>query len=167
MNSKQWAKVRMNQSAKTLTMTKQIFPTMAKGMESLGVSKTFAIMNQKGIEKLVSEGWSVVDTKVTNNITKVETVKEIWQPQYIVGGSIEEEIRSYVSKKKQKQAVHFVKGLYEINEKSKVTALEVFGKTRFERQTPLNFHKAYDAFEKTIVGRKRKAQQMQMMEATQ
>jgi hypothetical protein len=168
MNSKQWAKVRLNQSAKTLTLTKQIFPSQKLGMESLGVSKTFAIINQKGIQKLISEGWSIVNTKVTNNITKVETVKEEWQPQYIVGDpKVEAEIAAYVSKKKSKQAVLFVKNVQGLRDRTKVTAVEVFGETRFERQTPLNFHKAYDAFKKTIVGRERKAQQMQMMEVTQ
>ena len=146
MNSKQWAKVRMNQSTKTLTMTKQIFTSQQLGMESLGVSKTFVILNQKGIEKLLSEGWSIVDTKSTNNITKVETVKEVWQPQYLVGGSIEEEIRSYVSSKKQKQAVHFVKGLHEINEKSKVSALEVFGESKFKSEKPFDNSNAMDRF---------------------
>lgn len=161
MNSKQYAKVSLNQEKKTIRITKQVFNSKSSGEATLNSAKNFVILNQKGINKLLSQGWKIVDgiTKVTNNITKVETTEEPWQPLDLTGEeSTEESIRKYYVMKKQRQAVHFVKGLHSIKEKSYVSAKEVFGESKFAPAQPLTFHSAYDKFERTQIGRERKAQ---------
>lgn len=112
LNSKQWVKVSLNKSTKTIRFTKQIFDTKAQGVETLGTAKNFAIVNKKGIDKLVSEGYTITgqDTQQSQDATvqpKIE--QEEWNPPFLVGGAIEEEIRAYVVKKKSKQAIQWIK----------------------------------------------------------
>ena len=87
---------------------------------------------------------------------KIAGGKEEWQPKYIVGDPVvEEQIRAYTEAKMRKQAVKFVSGVTQRNQKCAVTAREVFGETKFKSEQPISVRKAYEKFERTRVGRER------------
>ena len=144
LNSKQWAKVRLNQENKVITFTKQVFKSKSEGEKTLGTSKSFVIVNQNALDKMKSDGW------------KIAGEKEEWQPQYIVNDPVvEEQIRAYTESKMRKQAVKFVSGVTQRNQRCAVTAREVFGETKFKSEQPISVRKAYEKFERTRVGRER------------
>lgn len=160
LTTKQWAKCSLNKKVKSIRISTEIFKTKSEGELTLRTNQAHLhILNQKGIDKLINEGWSVVDgiTKSTNNITEsVQTVDLTGDP------TTEESIRKYYVMKKQRQGVHFVKGLYSINEKSKVSAADMFGASVFPKQEPIKINGAIERWHNTELGRERKAQLMEV-----
>jgi hypothetical protein len=106
LTTKNWMRVRLNTTKKTITFTNDAtFKTKAE-CDTTVKSNQYISVNLKAYNKLLSEGYSLVsnDNKVADTVQKTAVVKEEWTPQYIVGDAkIEEEIRLYYIAKKAKQ----------------------------------------------------------------
>lgn len=102
MSTKTWVKVRINKSKKVYTFTKQTFKTKSEGVESLGSSNSYQIVNKKNIQKLELEGYK-------NSIDLVEPTQE-WQPKELEGNpTIEAQIEAYTEKKVAKDIISYAK----------------------------------------------------------
>lgn len=157
LTTKNAVKASINKSTKQIRFTQQYFRNVTEGEATLGTSKSFIILNKNRLDKMIADGYKVVDAKSTQNITKSSTTVEIVDLTGVP--EVEEAIRrNYVKHK----PVSFVKNAREFSQQGMKTALEIFGETKFEKVQPLTFHSAYDKFEKTQIGRERKAQMMEV-----
>ena len=149
LTSKNWVKVSVNQKNKTIRFTTQFYKTQSEGLQMLGgKAKNFAIVNKKAIDKMITDGFTIVEQK-QQKVTDTQIVDLTGNPE------VEEAIRQYYIKKKSQKAVHFSKGVTQRNQKCAVTAREVFGETKFKSEQPISVRKAYEKFERTRVGRER------------
>lgn len=162
LTTKNAVKCSLNQKTRQIRFTQQFFKTITEGNATLGSAPNFVILNKRMVEKLVNEGWSIVDTKSTNNITKQSTPIEVVD---LTGNPETEEAirRNYI----KRNPVSFVKNAKEFSQQNMKSALEVFGATIFKKQEPIHMNSAFEKFHRSEIGRERKAQQMQMMEVSQ
>lgn len=104
MTNKQWAKVQVIKSTMTLKITKKIYKTKAEGLQMMGANpQNYQILNNKNIETLVAQGYKIFGA--------VEVIEPIKVVDLTGDPDVEEAIRLYYIKKKQRQGVQWVKGL--------------------------------------------------------
>jgi hypothetical protein len=107
LTTKNAVKVSINKTSKQIRFTQQYFRNVTEGELTLGTSKSFIILNKNRLDKMISEGYKVVDgiTKSTKNITEsIQTVDLTGDP------TTEEAIRKYYVAQKQKKGIQFIKG---------------------------------------------------------
>lgn len=116
LTTKNWMRVRINNSAKTITFTNDTtYKTESECLVDIKSNQYIAI-NKRRFNKMISEGWIEMFTvsKETAQICDDAMIlvdnKEEWQPQFLVGGSIEQEIAAYTVAKLKRQGVQFIKG---------------------------------------------------------
>jgi hypothetical protein len=116
MKVKSWYKVQLIAKSKTFKVTKQEFKTKSEGVEK-GISKGYDILNIKGLNKLICEGWTEYTVKeenateqATESVNAIEQTEQLnpeieAQIEAYAQAKIERDIKAYAEKKAKQDAV--------------------------------------------------------------
>lgn len=107
LTTKNWQRLRLNLTTKSITFTNdKTYKNESECLVDIKSNQYIAI-NKRRFDKMISEGWKVVDgvTKSTQNITEsIQMVDLTGDPE------IEESVRQYYVSRKLRKGVEFVKG---------------------------------------------------------